>query len=214
VRRRKTAVVRAFLDGVLPQLWVSDLWKPPLKAGAGRYQIGLAHPRPALAAAVQAETGERRAAARAWAEAMATLLPQAIDTRNEHAVGRLDAVTAAATVTTIELDGDRLLAAPLTAGGSDALQTRFPLHRRGRLTFLHDRDIPPTHHASERSVRPSVVDRKVTGGFRSEAFAQGDAALRPVADTARKRGEDVFTTRLTAAGSPLPISSHYRLALP
>ncbi len=214
VRRRNTAVVLAFLNGVVPQAWVSDLWQPQLKAGAGQYQICLAHQLRDLAYAVQAETGPARAAARTWAEAMTALVQQAIHTRNEHVAGRLDAATYVAVVTTIEQDCDALLAESLTAGWSDDLQTRFQVHRRGLLTFLHHLDVPPTNNASERSLRPSVVHRKVTGGFRSEAFAHGYAALRTVADTARKRGEQVFPTLLTAAGSPLPITSHYQLALP
>ena len=214
VRRRNTAVVLAFLDGVVPQAWVSDLWQPQLKAGARLYQICLAHQLRDLAYAVQAETGDKRAAARAWAEAMAALLRQAIHTHNEHAAGRLDTATYAAAVTMIEQHCDRLLAEPLTAGWSYDLQTRFQVHRRGLLTFLHQADVPPTNNASERSLRPSVVHRKVTGGFRSEAFAQGYAAVRTVTDTARKRGHDVFATLLAAAGTPLPITTRYALASP
>ncbi len=214
VRRRNTAVVLAFLDGVVPQAWVSDLWKPQLKAGALLYQICLAHQLRDLAYAVQAETGPARAAARAWAEAMTALLQQAIHTRNEYAAGRLDPATYPVAVTMIEQDCDRLLAAPVTAGWSYDLQTRFQVHRRGLLTFLHHHDVPPTNNASERSLRPSVVHRKVTGGFRSEAFAHGYAALRTVTDTARKRGHDVFATLLAAAGTPLPITTQYDLASP
>lgn len=214
VRRRNTAVVLAFLDGVVPQAWVSDLWKPQLKAGALLYQICLAHQLRDLAYAIQAETGPARAAARAWAEAMAALLRQAIHTRNEHAADRLDGATYAAAVAMIEQDGDALLAQRLTAGWSYDLQTRFQVHRRGLLTFLHHLDLPPTNNASERSLRPSVVHRKVTGGFRSEAFAHGYAALRTVTDTARKRGHDVFATLLAAAGTPLPITTQYALASP
>ena len=82
------------------------------------------------------------------------------------------------------------------------------------MLFLHQVDVPPTNNASERSLRPSVVHRKVTGGFRSETFAQGYAALRTVADTARKRGQDVFAVLLRAAGPRLPIATHYGIAHP
>ena len=88
------------------------------------------------------------------------------------------------------------------------------MHRRGLLTCLQNPAVPPTNNASERSLRPRVVHRKVTGGFRSEAFAHGYAALRTVADTARKRGQDVFTLLLAAAGSPLPITSQVVPACP
>ena len=77
-------------------------------------------------------------------------------------------------------------------------------HRRGLLTFLHHPELPPTNNASERSLRPSVVHRKVTGGFRSAAWASAYAALRTVTDTARKRRQAIFATLLTAAGTPLP----------
>jgi transposase len=214
VRRRNTAVVLSFLDGVIPQCWVSDLWKPQLKAGAVCYQICLAHQLRDLAYAVQAETGAARAAARAWAEAMATLLRRAIHTRHEQQAGRLNAAAFATEVTAIEAACDTLLAQPLTAGWSYDLQTRYQVHRRGLLTFLADPAVPPTNNASERSLRPSVIHRKVTGGFRSEQAAQGYAALRTVTDTARKRGQEVFRTLLRAAGTPLPIATHYALVHP
>jgi transposase len=35
------------------------------------------------------------------------------------------------------------------------------------LVFLTNRDVPPTNNISERDIRPSVVFRKVTDGFRS-----------------------------------------------
>jgi len=43
VRRRNTEVVVSFLNGVIPAVWISDLWKPQLAAPAVRYQICLAH---------------------------------------------------------------------------------------------------------------------------------------------------------------------------
>lgn len=213
-RRRNTEVVLTFLDGTIPRVWTSDLWKPQLKAPAVQYQICLAHQLRDLTYASQAETGPARAGARAWAEAMATLLRRAIHTRNEQQAGRLDDAAYAGEVTAMEAACDGLLAQPLTAGWSYDLQTRYQVHRPGLLTFLYDAAVPPTNNASERSLRPSVVHRKVTGGFRSEAFAQGYAALRTVADTARKRGQDVFALLLHAAGPPLPITTQYGVAFP
>jgi transposase len=213
-RRRNTEVVLSFLDGVQPSVWVSDLWKPQLNAPAVQYQICLAHQLRDLRYAEQAETGEVRAAARAWAVAMATLLREAIHTRHQHEAAELDASAYAAVVAGIEAGCDGLLAESLTYGWSYDLQTRYQVHRRGLLTFLHQAQVPPTNNASERSLRPSVVHRKVTGGFRSEAFAHGYAALRTVADTARKRGQDVFTLLVATAGPCLPLNSHVALAHP
>lgn len=208
-RRRNTEVVLSFLNGIVPRCWTSDLWKPQLAAGATTYQICLAHQLRDLEYARQAETGAARAGARAWAAALAAVLRAAIHLRNTHVAGDLDAPTYGAAVPALEEAVDALLGQELTSGWSFDLQTRYQLHRRGLLTFLHDLEVPPTNNASERSLRPSVVHRKVTGGFRSEGAARGYGDLRTVTDTARKRGQDVFTILLRAAGAALPITTIY-----
>ena len=42
-----------------------------------------------------------------------------------------------------------------------------------------------TNNACERDLRPAVVQRKVTNGYRAMWAAQGEAAVRTVVDTAR-----------------------------
>ena len=39
--------------------------------------------------------------------------------------------------------------------------------------FVTRRDVPPTNNVSEQRLRPSVIFRKVTNGFRSAWGAQG-----------------------------------------
>ena len=46
-------------------------------------------------------------------------------------------------------------------------------------------DVPYTNNASERALRPSVVFRKVTNGFRSAWGANLFAGVRSVIDTGR-----------------------------
>lgn len=207
-RRRNTAVVVTFLRGVIPRGWGSDLWKPQLAAAlvAVLYQICLAHQLRELRYAEQVETAAGRPAGVAWVLAMAALLREAIHTRNERDAGRCAAAGYTAAVVDIEQRCDALLAEALPAGCSRDLQRRFVTHRRGLLTFLHHPEVPPTNNASERSLRPSVVHRKVTGGFRNAAWATSYAALRTVTDTAHKRGQAIFATLLVAAGTPLPTS--------
>jgi transposase len=60
--------------------------------------------------------------------------------------------------------------------------------------FLYAPAVPPTNNASEQALWNSVVHRKVTGGFRSVWGADAHAIVTTVLDTARKRGEDLFTT--------------------
>jgi transposase len=204
--RRNTDVVLTFLRGVIPKGWGSDLWKPQLAAAlvAAVYQICLAHQLRDLRYAEEAERAAGRTAGVDWAVTMAALLREAIHTRNERDADRLDETTYATAVASMEERCDGLLAEVLPNGCSRDLQKRFVTYRRGLLTCLHHPEVPPTNNASERSLRPSVVHRKVTGGFRHEAWATAYAALRTVADTARKRGEPIFATVLRAAGTPLP----------
>lgn len=54
--------------------------------------------------------------------------------------------------------------------------------------FLSNREVPATNNISEREIRPSVVFRKVTGGFRSNWGAQIHAGYRSVTGTARLTG--------------------------
>jgi len=195
-RRRNTDVVLSFLDGVQPGVWVSDLWKPQLAAPALRYQICLAHQLRDLQYAVDGQRGF----AQAWARVTQALLRAAIHLRHQQDAGAVPVDGAA--VAELEATAEVVLAASLPPGWSADLQRRFRQHRAALFVFLHDPAVPPTNNASERSLRPSVVHRKVTGGFRSETGAAGYAILRTVADTARKRGTGVFTTILAALSQP------------
>ena len=55
-------------------------------------------------------------------------------------------------------------------------------------TFVTDRAVPPTNNAAERALRPSVIFRKVTNGFRSLWGADGHALIRSVIGTGRLNG--------------------------
>lgn len=198
VRRRNTEVVLSFLNGAVPQVWISDLWKPQLAAPTVRYQICLAHQLRDLEYARQGSQG----LARAWARAMDALLRWVIRLCHQRTQS-LAPHNLPAQIAAIRRALHRLLAQPLPPSWSADLQARFHLHRTGLLTCLDDPSVPPTNNASERSLRPSVVHRKITGGFRSEHAAAAYAAIRTVSDTARIRGQNLFTLFLAAA-TPTP----------
>ncbi len=65
------------------------------------------------------------------------------------------------------------------------LRKRFAKIRDNLFVFVTDRDVPYTNNASERALRPSVVFRKVTNGFRSAWGADLFAGVRSVIDTGR-----------------------------
>lgn len=63
--------------------------------------------------------------------------------------------------------------------------------------------MPPHNNAAERALRPSVIHRKVTGGFRSAWGAHAYAALASVIDTAKLRDQSVFATLVALMGRPV-----------
>ena len=57
--------------------------------------------------------------------------------------------------------------------------------------------VDATNNACERALRPSVIQRKVTNGYRAMWAAEGEADIRTVVDTARPRlGTNAFKTIL------------------
>ncbi len=65
------------------------------------------------------------------------------------------------------------------------------------LTFLdYPGKVEVTNNGCERALRPAVIQRKVTNGFRSMWAAKGDCAVRTVVDTAKLSGQSPFQTLL------------------
>ena len=63
---------------------------------------------------------------------------------------------------------DRIMAAvPIGSEGAE-LRHRIARHRTHLFEFTANRNVPATNNVSERQLRPSVIFRKVTNGFRSE----------------------------------------------
>ena len=88
------------------------------------------------------------------------------------------------------------------------LQARYQARRTTLFVFFDRSDVPPTNNASEQDLRPSVIHRRVTGGFRSQLGADVSAILTSLLTTARKRGENLFQALRTVAGpSPLDACS-------
>ena len=69
---------------------------------------------------------------------------------------------------------------------------RYLAVRDSLFTFLEHPDAPPDNNGSERDLRPLVVYRKVTGGFRSAWGPDLCAAVASVVGTAARRGIDAY----------------------
>ena len=88
---------------------------------------------------------------------------------------------------------DRLVARPVAHPAGRVLLKQIKAWRGKFFVFLTNRDVPATNNISEREIRPSVVFRKVTNGFRSDWGAQIHAGYRSVTGTARLSGQSALS---------------------
>jgi transposase len=186
---RAAAVVRDMMDGHRPALWLSDRYAAQQGHGVA-HQTCLAHLARDIADAVEASDDPVPWRLQIWLNAVFALAGR---------VTNLAASTLAAKRRTL----DRHLAGILTTASccdlTRALQAKISRARDQLLTFLdHPGRVEVTNNACERALRPAVVQRKVTNGYRAMWAAEGEAAVRTVVDTARLTpGTTVFGTILT-----------------
>jgi transposase len=193
-------VIDAFLDGVEPEVWGSDLWAPQMLTPATEHQICHSHQARALTFASEADTGGERA----WALDLRHVFGRAI--RLYHERDQVSAETFARRRLLIENATDRLVFDRYVAPKTEAarLQHRYRTHRDSLYVFLYRDDVEPTNNSSERDLRPSVIHRKVIGGFRSDWGAEASAIRTSILATARKRGQNLLNAfRAIAGPSPL-----------
>jgi transposase len=177
--------------------WVSDCLSAQLSAPAEQRQVCLAHQLRDL-------EGLREHQARLqWAVAMQALFRDAIHLGKRRA--ELSPRGYARRVAAVEHRLDGLLQRRVQGPLAGRLQKRYRRHRAHLLVFLHCPDVPPDNNACERALRPSVIHRKVTNGFRSEWGAHAYAALATVIETAKLHQQNVFATLVSLMGpSVLP----------
>jgi transposase len=193
-------VIDAFLGGVEPEVWGSDLYAPQMLIPAGAHQICHSHQARDLTFAVEADPPNERI----WAIELRHVFGRAITLYHER-----DAITPesfARRRTLIENATDRLVFDHYVTPKTEAarLQKRYRLHRDSLYVFLARTDVEPTNNSSERDLRPSVIHRKVIGGFRSAWGAEASAIRTSILATARKQGRNLLDAFLAIAGpSPL-----------
>jgi transposase len=193
-------VIDAFLAGVEPEVWGSDLWAPQILTPATEHQICLSHQERDLTFAVEADTGE----ARLWAIELRHVFGRAI--RLHHERTQVTPQTFARRRLLIENATDRLVFDRYVAPKTEAarLQQRYRTHRDSLYVFLDRDDVEPTNNSSERDLRPSVIHRKVIGGFRSAWGAEASAVRTTILATARKQGRNLLNAfRAVVGPSPL-----------
>lgn len=195
---RATQVIEQVMGEVEVAVWGSDCLPAQLKAKAKRHQLCLAHQLRNLQAVVD------RYPALWWATAMQTLFRAAIHLHHQRT--QLPSDQFQNRIARLEQLCDWLLKRPLSQPEAVKLQRRYHKHRQHLFVFLYRTDVPPTNNVSERALRPAVVHRKVTGGFRSEWGAKTYAALASVIDTAALKGVSAFAAIQPLMGTPaLPL---------
>lgn len=165
---RNAAVITELMGASQAQVWVSDCFSAQLKAPATVFQLCLVPQLRDLQRILDA------APQHAWAQAAQKLLREAIHLHQQFDCAQPTISRARFVRQTAQLDEelDKLLRQKVKGALAQRLPQRCTRHRDKLLTFLPDPDVPPTNNVSERALRPSVIHRQVTNGFRSQWGAQ------------------------------------------
>jgi transposase len=192
---RGKAVVEAVFGEIRPAVWVSDMLGSQ-RGHAEEWQVCLAHLLRDATYAV--ECGDT-----AFSAPFKRLLLRSV------AIGRRREALKDATLKQYHYDLDRRLdhiitAEPVGEPGRK-LRKRMLANRAHLFVFVTNRDVPYTNNISERHLRPSVIFRKVTNGFRCDWGAETYAAFRTVVSTAKANGASVLRAIqfVLSAKSPL-----------
>jgi len=190
---RGASVVRAMMDGHRPAVWLSDRYTAQQGHGAA-HQTCLAHLARDIAYAVEVSEDPVPWRLQLWLKAVFALSER---------VTTLAAATLLAKRRALDRHLADILATASTCDLTRALQAKIRRARDQLLTFLdHPGRVEVTNNACERALRPAVVQRKVTNGYRALWSAKGEAAVRTVVDTARlTAGAPVFATILTTVSA-------------
>lgn len=182
---RGAQVVRDVMDGHRPRFWTSDRYSAQ-QNHAEQHQTCLAHL--ARDSARVLEVGDEKIGLRLklWMKDAFALA---------RGMGDAAASTIARKRRNLEDRIGSILCETTSCEETRAVLQKVNNARDQLLTFI---DAPglvePTNNSCERALRPSVINRKVTNGFRAEWAAKTDAAMRSVVDTASLSGANPYRT--------------------
>ncbi len=192
---RAAAVVTDFLQGRRPEIWIADRYGGQAGHGAER-QMCLAHLSRDAKFAIEAGDD-------VFAPGFRLVLLRAM------AIGKRRATLKDSTLAQYRADLDRRLDKLLSGPEpkQDAGRRLYRAMRRDRadlFRFVTRRDVDYTNNACERALRPSVIFRKVTNGFRAAWGAKVYAAAASVIATGRLHGLSALAALQAAlAGGPI-----------
>jgi transposase len=184
---RGARVVHEMMNGHVPDVWISDRYSAQQRHGV-RHQTCLAHLARDTAFALEHGADDLPLRFKLWfgrafdlARDIASFAPSTIVSKKRELEKQLAALLAAAT-------GCEL---------ARQLQAKISRAQEQLLTFSDfSGEVDATNNGSERKLRPCVIQRKVTNGYRAMWAAQAEADVRTTIDTARLRGANPFETIL------------------
>lgn len=180
---RAARVVAETMGGHRPEVWVSDRYSAQQKHGE-RHQTCLAHLARDTAFALEHGSDDLHFQFKLW-------FGKAFDLAK--GVADFVASTLARKKRELEKQLAALLTVPSTCDLARALQAKIARARDQLLTFCDfPGEVEATNNGSERKLRPCVIQRKVTNGYRAMWAAQAEADVRTTIDTARLRGANPF----------------------
>lgn len=172
---RSEDVIKDVMSIHKAEVWVSDCYGPQMKAPSEKHQLCMAHQLRNLQAVVEQDRKHF------WARHVQFLFRYAIHLHNQRQ--QVSEQIFLNRIQRIEKCFDKLLNQSLDPPDARRLQRRYLKYRAAIFVFLSRTDVSPTNNISERHLRPSVIHRKVSGGFRSDWGAKTYAALKSLVDT-------------------------------
>ena len=180
---RAARVAEEMMAGHEPAVWISDRYSAQQKHGE-RHQTCLAHL--ARDAAFAFEHGSDD-----WPFRFKLWLGKAFDLAKD--ITSFAASTLKSKKRGLEKQLKDLLAAPTGCDLARELKAKIGRARCQLLTFCDfPGEVDVTNNKSERKLRPSVIQRKVTNGYRAMWAAEAEADVRTTVDTARLTGANPF----------------------
>ncbi len=190
---RGAQVVKEIMGEHRPVYWISDLYSAQ-KGHAEKWQICLAHQLRDCQGGI--DGGDQTFS---WRMKRLFLRAIVLSKRRPH----LKTETCKAYRRKLEQDLDQILNLKPSTKTGERLQKRYLKHRDSLFTFFEDPSIEPTNNSSERQLRPSVVFRKVTNGFRSDWGSEFFSVVRSLVGTAQRQGLNPYQAIEKALNSNL-----------
>lgn len=190
---RGKVVIDEAMAGHRPQVWVSDLYSSQKAHPAQQWQVCLAHQLRDCQYAI--DCGDDL-----FAPILKRMLLKAIGIGRRRK--KLKESTLRQYVSRLKTKLWRALDLKPQNPEGQKLIRRYRRLRDNLFRFLEVEDVPPTNNSSERALRPSVIFRKVTNGFRSDWGAELFSKVRSIVGTAQRQGFSAFDAISRSLTSP------------